>query len=129
MEKLKTHDIEWWQAIQNGLEYEILSYKIDIEDKGAAGIITVALNKGNETAMQTGHLEIMKAMQSLRTPDPKTGTVDVPWLPVLERLRLRYDAKVKYTDIGHMFRFILFSGGAFSPQLTRLDDFTALFAN
>ena len=56
LEKLKNHDIEWWQAIQNGLEYEILSHKMDLEDKEAAGIVAVALNKQNDTAMRTGHL-------------------------------------------------------------------------
>ena len=129
MEKLKTHDLYWWEAVQNGLEYEILSYKMDIEDPEAAGIITVALTKGNETAMQTGHLEIMKAMQSLCTPDPKTGTVDVPWPPVLDKLKLKYGAKVEHNEILHMFRFIMVSGGANSPHLKRLDDFTTLFVN
>ena len=62
---------------------------MDLEDKEAAGIIAVALHKKHETSMATGHLEIMKAMQSPCTPDPKAGTVDVQWQPVLERLRLR----------------------------------------
>ena len=45
MEKLKLHDSEWAQSCVAGLEWEVLSYKMDEEEPDAAQIISIALNK------------------------------------------------------------------------------------
>ena len=54
--KLRVHDEQWAQDCFRGLEWEILSWKMDVEEPEAAQIISVALNKKNEVAMKTGHL-------------------------------------------------------------------------
>ena len=56
LEKLRVFDEQWAQDCFFGLEWEILSWKMDVEEPEAAQIISVALNKKNEVAMKTGHL-------------------------------------------------------------------------
>ena len=70
LDRLKDHDEEWWQCAQYGIKFEVLSGSIDVEDADGAAVICIALNKKNETAMKTGHLEIMNTMESLCRPDP-----------------------------------------------------------
>ena len=70
-ERLRAHDEAWAQDCFSGLEWEILSHQMDIEVPDAALVISIALNKRNEVAMKTGHLEVMSTLQSLCTPDPQ----------------------------------------------------------
>ena len=65
LEKLRAHDDEWAQGCYSGLEWEVLSWKMDVEEPEAALIISIALNKKNEVAMKTGHLEIMSTLVRL----------------------------------------------------------------
>ena len=64
---------------------------MDIEQPDAALIISIALNKKNEVAMKTGHLEIMSALQSLCKPNPQG---EVPYEPVKEKMIDLYGAEV-----------------------------------
>jgi len=54
LEKLRVHDDEWAQGCFRGLEWEVLSWKMDMEEPGAAQIISIALNKNNAVAMKNG---------------------------------------------------------------------------
>ena len=62
MAKLKYYDDAWAKDCHSGLEWEMLSWKMDVEEPDAALIISIALNKKNEAAMKTGHLEIMATL-------------------------------------------------------------------
>ena len=72
--KVEAHDEAWAQDCRTGLVWEMLSWKMDDEEPGAAQTISIALNKKNEAAMQTGHGEIMSTLTTLCKPDP-TGAV------------------------------------------------------
>ena len=65
MQALREHDVDWERLCLAGIKWEILHWKMDQEEKGAAHIISIALNKRNEAAMKTGHLEIMFTLISL----------------------------------------------------------------
>ena len=69
-------------GMSRGLEWEVLSWKMDMEEPGAAQIISIALNKNNAVAMKTGHLEIMTALVGLRVPSPNGS---VPFEPVRDK--------------------------------------------
>ena len=71
MATLKSHDDAWAKDCHSGLEWELLSWKMDEEEPGAALIVSIALNKKNEAAMKTGHLEIMATLVKLCEPDPQ----------------------------------------------------------
>ena len=57
--KVQSHDDAWARDCHSGLVWEMLSWKMDVEEPEAALVISIALNKRNEAAMKTGHLEIM----------------------------------------------------------------------
>ena len=77
-ERLRAHDEGWAQDCFSGLDWEVLSHKMDEEQPDAALIISIALNKRNEVAMKTGHLEIMSTLQSLCTRDPHGNLSSIP---------------------------------------------------
>ena len=100
LEKLRVHDDEWAQACFRGLEWEVLSWKMDMEEPGAAQIISIALNKKNEVAMKTGHLEIMSTLVGLCVPSPNGS---VPFEPVRDKLIDLYGAAADHPDFVHAF--------------------------
>ena len=57
---------------------------MDTEEPEGALIISIALNKKNEAAMQTGHTEVMKTLVGLCKPDPHDG-LTVLFEPVREK--------------------------------------------
>ena len=56
LEKLWAHDDEWAQGCFRGLEWELLSWNMDVEEPDAARIISIALNKKNDVVMKDGPL-------------------------------------------------------------------------
>ena len=72
MAYLKNADRDWYNGIVGGTEWEILSSDMDTEEPSAAHIIASALNSKNKFALVTGHLEIVRTLRSLCTPDPHT---------------------------------------------------------
>ena len=70
MDLVKSHDKEWGGLCEKGIEWEMLSHRMDAEEPEAAMIISVALNKKNENSMNTSHLEIMNTLVGLCKPDP-----------------------------------------------------------
>ena len=84
---------------------------MDIEEPDAAQVISIALNKKNEVAMKTGHLEIMSTLVSLCEPTPNGS---VPFEPVRDKLIDLYGAAVDHPDFLHAFRLVIdaWGGGA-----------------
>ena len=68
--KVQAHDADWGQDCLSGVKWEMLSHNMDDEEPDAALIISIALNKKNEVAMKTGHLEIMSTLVDLCKPNP-----------------------------------------------------------
>ena len=64
---------------------------MDAEEPDAALVIRIALNKKNEAAMKTGHLEIMSTLVRLCTPNPQGN---VPFEPVRDKLVDLYGSTV-----------------------------------
>ena len=78
MSKLREVDKDWHSAILGGRRWEVLSSDMDIEEPEAAGIIALALS--NRAVFVQGHLEMMRTLQSLCRPDPRT--LEIPWRTV-----------------------------------------------
>ena len=83
---------------------------MDLEEPKAAAIIAIALNKKNEAAMHTGHLEIMRALAGLCVPDPSSGTG--PFNPVRDEMIDRYGSAVDSEHFIDAFRACLHTGRA-----------------
>jgi hypothetical protein len=127
MSLLEGHDLDWFRDIQAGLEWEELRWEMDEEEPDAALVISVSLNKKNEAAMETGHLEIFTAMKNLLNPDPANGVVE--YEPVRDQLIEWYGSSVNNLDLVFVFRFAMAAGGKDSIWLQRMGDFTTIFVN
>ena len=125
--ELRIYDASWALDCSSGLGWEILSYKMDIEQPDAANIISVTLNKRNEVAMKTGHLEIMSTLASLCTPDPQ-GIV-LPFELVRDKMLGMYGAAVDNENFAHVFRLVIDAGGADSVHMQDLEHFTSTYVN
>ena len=127
MALLEGHDRDWYLDIQTGLEWEELHWKMDVEEPDAASVISVSLNKKNELAMETGHLEIFAAMTNLLNPDPANGIVE--YEPVRDQLIDLYGSSVNNPDFVFVFRFAMAAGGRGSIRFQTLKNFTTIFVN
>ena len=123
---LQSFDEEWWRGCQLGLEWEVLHWKMDVEEPDASPIICIALNKKNEAAMKTGHLEIMATLVSLCKPDPHGK---VMFEPVRDKLIEMYGSAVDHPDFHSAYRLVMSAGGAESVHMKELRDFTTVFVN
>ena len=125
-EKLEGHDQAWARQCASGLEWEILSWRMDEEEPDAALVIGVALNKRNEAAMKTGILEIMSTLKNLCKPGPDQ---EVLFEPVRDKMIDMYGADVDHPDFLQMFKFVCDAGGPDSIHLKDLFAFTTGFVN
>ena len=126
LEKVGAHDSEWGRQCEGGLEWEILSWRMDEEEPKAALAISIALNKKNEVAMKTGHLEIMSTLVGLCRPDPQGC---LPFEPVRDQLIDLYGSEIDHPDFLHLFKLVCDAGGEGSIHLKDLFSFTSVFVN
>lgn len=126
MEKLTNYDVAWANDCHSGLQWEMLAWKMDEEEPDAALIISIALNKKNEAAMKTGHLEIMSTLVSLCKPNPD-GVV--AFEPVRDKLIELYGTAVDHPDFVHAFKMVCDAGGDSSVHMKDLHDFTSVYVN
>ena len=85
------------------------------EEPEAARIICIALNKKNEVAMETGHLEIMATLASLCKPDPHNEAA--PFVLVIDALIDLYGAAVGHPEFVYVYRYVMAAGGACSVHI------------
>ena len=111
MNKLQKADLDWYHAIVGGNEWEILSSEMDKEEPNAARIIALALNNKNRVALRTGHLEMLRTLQSLCNPDPRTMVVR--YEGVRAAMFKSFGAFAHEWDEGyyHAFQLLVTSGG------------------
>ncbi|CAK0895420.1 unnamed protein product, partial [Prorocentrum cordatum] len=126
LEKVRAHDGKWGSQCEGGLEWEILSWGMDEEEPEAALVISIALNKKNETAMKTGHLEILSTLVGLCKPDPHGC---VPFEPVRGKLIDLYGAEIDHPDFLRLFKLVRDAGGEGSIHMKDLFSFTGVFVN
>ena len=126
LERVRAHDGEWGRQCEGGLEWEVLSWRLDEEEPEAALAISIALNKKNETAMKTGHLEIMSTLVGLCKPDPQGC---VPFEPVRDKLIDLYGTEIDHPDFLHLFKVVCDAGGESSIHMKDLFSFTGVFVN
>ena len=127
LEKLKKRDEACGTKCSVGLPFEMLRWEMDVEEPGAASIISIALNKKNEVAMKTSHTEIMNCLAGLCNPTP--DTMEVKWEPVRDRMIELYGTAVDHPDFFQAFRLMLDLGGSGSPHVEDLREFINFCVN
>ena len=116
---VKSRDNDWWVGLFGG-EWEILSPDIDTEEPEAAHIISIALNRLNDTAMKTTHVEVWHALKDLLKPDPHGIVL---FEPVRDKLVNMYGAYADDKDLLYLFRFMMSAGGKDSCHLKDMEAF------
>ena len=127
LSKLQARDPSWHGLCLTGLTWEILSWKMDFEEPEAALVIAIALNKKNDAAMKTGGLEIWNTLVRLCKPEPHTGVT--AFAPIRDTIIELCGSAVDSPHFLSMFRLVLDQGGADSPHLADLKEFTSAFVN
>jgi len=125
IELLRASDAPWAELVEKGQHWEMLESAMDIEEPDAALVISIALNKRNEAAMSTAHTQIMRTLVGLCKPEPN----GVPFEPIRSKMVDYYGAAVDHPDFYQAFRLIMDAGGAGSPHMTDLHDFTSVHVN
>ena len=129
MELVRKYDGDWGSLCERGIVWEMLSHRMDVEEPEAALLISIALNKKNESAMKTSHTEIMNTLVGLCKPSPDDLEGKVPFDPVREKMVELYGANVDHPDFFHAFRVVMDAGGHDSTHMTNLHDFTNVYVN
>ena len=129
LDLVREHDAAWADIIQGGISWEMLSYKMDVEEPEAAMAISVALNKKNEASMKTSHTEMMNTLVGLCKPSPQDLEGKVPFGPVRDKLVEFYGCAVDHPDLLHAFRVVMDAGGHDSPHMADLQEFTTIYVN
>ena len=123
---LRSHDVIWAELCETGILWEVLSHTMDIEEPEAAMIIALALNRKNEASMGACHTEIMNTLVGLCKPGPSG---EVPFAPVQNKMVELYSSAVDYPDFVNAFRLVMEAGGAESPHMHDLKEFTQVCVN
>ena len=129
-EKLKAHDKAWFLDCEAGLGWEILSYKMDIEEPKAALIISHTLrDERSKMAMETAHSEIMSTLISLCTPWLQALPGDLVFQLARNKMRGMFGAAVDDQHFLDFFRVVFDAGGADSVHVQDLEHFTSTYVN
>ena len=126
MDKLKKHDAAWHTYIVSGNEWEILHWKIDVEEPDAAHIICAGLNKPNDAALKIAHLEMFRTLVHLCEPGPG---LEVQFEPVLYKLRNMFGRDMDSPDWAKAFEVVMVGGGKDSPLFKEYLDWAGHFVN
>ena len=129
LELVRARDASWADGIERGIGYELLEAQMDFEEPDAALVISIALNKKNEAAMETAHTEVMKTLVGLCKPDPTAGDRFVPFEPVRSKMIDLYGSLVDHPNFQCAFRLVLDAGGCDSPHMKDMNDFTSVHVN
>ena len=124
---LRNFDPSWATQVDTGIPWELLNPRMDIEEPGAALIISIALNKKNEIAMQTAHTEVMHTLVKLCKTDPYSGAV--AFEPIRDKMLELYGSTIDHPDFHHAIRVVMDSGGSESPHMKDMQDFTYVHVN
>lgn len=126
---LRSYDPEWADHVNKGNAIEILVPEMDVEEPEAALVISIALNKRNEAAMETSHTEIMNTLVGLCKPEPSAVDGVVQFEPIRNHMVDLYGVAVDHPDFHHCFRLVMDAGGSESPHMKDLHDFTSIHVN
>ena len=117
------------EVIKEGVDCEVLSWKMELEEPGAAAVISAALNKCSDFAMRCTE---WSALYTLRGGIIKaSGALGqrVAFKSVLEATHLELDSAADDPDLGQLFDFLISLGVGKNTYFNDLADFQKIFVN
>ena len=122
------------EAMQEGLDCEVLSWKMDQEEPTAASVISCALNKGHELALRTTELTAVAVLkgeiivQSRENVGKGLGQ-SVAFGTVRERVRAQLDSATDDPDLPELFDFLISAGVGKNSYIDDLLEFGGCFVD
>ena len=118
-------------SCKDGLLMEVLSYKMDIEEPGAASIISQAHNKGQEAALATTELTAVAVLRGeiIRQRTTLEKAQEVAYQSVREKVREELDTYVDEPDFIDLFDFLVGVGAGQNSYIDGLLDFGSRFVD
>ena len=122
------------EAMLEGLDCEVLSWKMDEEEPTAASVISCALNKGHEIALRTTELTAVAVLkgeiivQSRENVGKGLGQ-RVAFGTVRERVRAQLDSAADDPDLTELFDFLMSAGVGKNSYIEDLLEFGGCFVD
>ena len=127
VDKIVARDPVFQEIQDNGLRFEMLSYKIYVEEPNACILISNALNKANAVALQTTTLSALSSLTGVVGLSFKAQEVSrkVEFEDIKEKLRSEVDFLVDDPEFVEMFDFVLQLGADQNSYLGRFIAWTS----
>ena len=118
------------ELVSEGFHCEVLSWKMDVEEPGAAAIISAALNQPASCAMRTTELNAIAVLKGeIIFQMGKDISQRVAFSTVRERVRAELHNAADDPDLAEIFDFLISNGVGANEYITSLLDWTAVFVD
>ena len=99
------------EVLKEGIECETLDWKMDIEEPGAASIISQVLNTGHELVWRTTELTAVAVLKGeIIVQMSKDVGQKVAFATVRDRVRIQLDSTADDPDLPELFDFLISAG-------------------
>ena len=116
-EKVFQHDKEFFQCLQIGILWEILSHRMEVEEPGAATLIQAALNTKNGIAMASHEMEVLQSVTKFCPASAAVAAQYVTFDKCWDHMTQLYALNIDKGDMLNMFNLVLELGGDNTPFL------------
>ena len=117
------------QVINEGLDVEVLSYKMQVEEPSAAAVISAALNKCSDFAMKTTEWAALNTLRGEIIKASGEFGQRVAFQSIVDRVYVQLDSAALDPDLDQLFDFIIGVGAAQNSFFDELMDFQKIFVN
>ena len=123
-------DGELAAATREGLQMEVLSWKMYVEEPGACSVISQALNIGHQVALKTTELTALAVLTGAVGQEMERQTANkVAFETVKERVRADLDVLVDEPDFMDLFEFVIHLGADKNSYIPGLLTFGSKFVD
>ena len=117
------------QVINEGLDVEVLSYKMQVEEPSAAAVISAALNKCSDFAMKTTEWAALNTLRGEIIKASGEFGQRVAFKSIVDRVYVQLDSAALDPDLDQLFDFAISVGVAENSYFGDLLDFQKCFIN
>ena len=119
------------EILSEGIECEVLGWKMDVEEPSAASIISQSLNKAHELALRTTEVSALSilAQEIILQKGDKDSSQMVAFLTVREKVRHQLDAAADDPDLPELFDFLIGNGVGKNSYIPDFFDFASTYVD
>ena len=122
--------IQLAEMVKEGIDVEVLTYKMDIEEPTAASTISQALNVAQEVALRTSELTAVSVLKGeMIRQMGKDFSQDVVYKNVLEKVRRELNLAASEPELPDVFDFLRSLGVGKNTYVEKLLQFGAAFVD